>query len=217
METKNNTGLVVAVTILAMLVLGLLGFIVYDKVIKDSNEPNIEENNKENDKEQNSNSNNHDSQSSTSERYSYKLVSASSEEIEKIDNVSFVWESGINNQVFGMTGFSGSFSDNKTLELETISDSNTIKFSSSVLSYEDISDSNLCNSLNCKADYGMHIVFLLNNGKLYFCSMDCLLDAESEDDMLLLLTDKSVQSTAYVDGDVFVKTDDGIKKIVYAK
>lgn len=44
-ERKNNTGLVVLVTVLVMLVLGLGGFIVYDKVINNTNEPNSGENN----------------------------------------------------------------------------------------------------------------------------------------------------------------------------
>ena len=39
---KNNTGLVVAVTILAMLVVGLVGFIIYDKVINKPSEPGID-------------------------------------------------------------------------------------------------------------------------------------------------------------------------------
>ena len=47
-ERNNNTGLVVLVTVLVMLVLVLAGFIVYDKVINKTNEPNTEENNKEN-------------------------------------------------------------------------------------------------------------------------------------------------------------------------
>lgn len=47
METKNNTGLVVAVTILAMLVLGLVGFIVYDKVLREDGAVNGENNNVE--------------------------------------------------------------------------------------------------------------------------------------------------------------------------
>lgn len=38
-ERKNNTGLIILITVLVMLVLGLVGFIVYDKVInKDDNE-----------------------------------------------------------------------------------------------------------------------------------------------------------------------------------
>ena len=36
-ERKNNTGLVVAVTILIMLVLGLVGFIIYNKILSDNN------------------------------------------------------------------------------------------------------------------------------------------------------------------------------------
>ncbi len=44
---NNNTGLIVLVTVLVMLVLGLVGFIVYDKILKDANEPNVEENNNE--------------------------------------------------------------------------------------------------------------------------------------------------------------------------
>lgn len=46
-ERNNNTGLVVLITVLVMLVLGLVGFIVYDKVIDKENEPNTEENNNE--------------------------------------------------------------------------------------------------------------------------------------------------------------------------
>ena len=45
-ERKNNTGLVVLVTVLVMLVLGMGGFIVYDKVINKTNEPSTGENNK---------------------------------------------------------------------------------------------------------------------------------------------------------------------------
>ena len=46
-ERKNNTGLVVLVTVLVMLVIGMGAFIIYDKVINKTNEPNIEENNEE--------------------------------------------------------------------------------------------------------------------------------------------------------------------------
>ncbi len=46
-ERRNsNTGLVVLVTVLVMLVLGMGAFIVYDKVINKTNEPSTEENNK---------------------------------------------------------------------------------------------------------------------------------------------------------------------------
>ena len=45
-ERKNNTGLVVLTTVLVMLVLGMGAFIIYDKVINKTNEPNSEENNK---------------------------------------------------------------------------------------------------------------------------------------------------------------------------
>jgi len=41
---RNNTGLVVAVTVLAMIIVGLVGFIIYDKVADKPEEPNIEEN-----------------------------------------------------------------------------------------------------------------------------------------------------------------------------
>jgi len=47
-KERNNTGLIVAVTVLTMLVLGLVGFIVYDKVINKTDEPNTEENNNSN-------------------------------------------------------------------------------------------------------------------------------------------------------------------------
>ena len=45
-ERNNNTGLVVLITVLVMLVLGMGAFIIYDKVINKTNEPNSEENNK---------------------------------------------------------------------------------------------------------------------------------------------------------------------------
>lgn len=45
-ERNNNTGLVVLITVLVMVVLGLVGFIVYDKVINKTNEPSTGENNK---------------------------------------------------------------------------------------------------------------------------------------------------------------------------
>lgn len=44
-ERKNNTGLIVLITVLVMLVLGMGAFIIYDKVINKINEPNSEENN----------------------------------------------------------------------------------------------------------------------------------------------------------------------------
>lgn len=49
MEERKNNSVVMAViiTILVMVVLGLIGFIVYDKVINKTNEPNMEENNNE--------------------------------------------------------------------------------------------------------------------------------------------------------------------------
>ena len=42
---KNNTGLVVTITVLIMLVLGLVGFIVYDKVLNQENSTNVGNNN----------------------------------------------------------------------------------------------------------------------------------------------------------------------------
>lgn len=49
-ERKNNTGLVVLITVLVMLVLGMGAFIIYDKVINKTNEPTTGENsNNEND------------------------------------------------------------------------------------------------------------------------------------------------------------------------
>ena len=46
-ERKNNTGLIVLITVLVILVLGMGGFIIYDKVINKTNESDIEENNSE--------------------------------------------------------------------------------------------------------------------------------------------------------------------------
>lgn len=47
MEERKNNSVVMAViiTVLVMIVLGLVGFIFYDKIINKTNEPNIEENN----------------------------------------------------------------------------------------------------------------------------------------------------------------------------
>lgn len=56
-ERNNNTGLVVLVTVLVMLVLGMGAFIIYDKVINKTNEPNTEENNKVDNTEENNDSN----------------------------------------------------------------------------------------------------------------------------------------------------------------
>lgn len=56
-ERNNNTGLIVLITVLIMLVLGLVGFIVYDKVINKTNEPNTGENNKVENNEENKDSN----------------------------------------------------------------------------------------------------------------------------------------------------------------
>jgi len=39
-QKNNNTGIIITITVLVMLVLGLIGFIVYDKVINKTNEPN---------------------------------------------------------------------------------------------------------------------------------------------------------------------------------
>lgn len=56
-ERKNNTGLVVLITVLVMLVLGMGAFIIYDKVINKTNELNSEENNKVDNNNINDNSN----------------------------------------------------------------------------------------------------------------------------------------------------------------
>lgn len=45
MEEKKNTGLIIVIVILLIAVLGLGGYLVYDKVINKTNEPNVEENN----------------------------------------------------------------------------------------------------------------------------------------------------------------------------
>lgn len=55
MEERNNNSVVTAVivTVLVMIVLGLVGFIVYDKVINKTNEPSTGENDKVDNNEQN--------------------------------------------------------------------------------------------------------------------------------------------------------------------
>lgn len=53
-ERKNNNSVVIAVimTLMVVVIVGLVGFIVYDKVINKTNEPSIEENNKVENNEQ---------------------------------------------------------------------------------------------------------------------------------------------------------------------
>ena len=54
---NNNTALAVIITLLVVIILGLVGFIVYDKVIKDTNEPNnnVTDNNNTTDQSDNEN------------------------------------------------------------------------------------------------------------------------------------------------------------------
>lgn len=70
---SSNTGLIIVVTLLAVAVIGLIGFIVYDKVVDKPNDPSVEENNKETDKknEQNKEENNN---SDKNDEYNYSNI-----------------------------------------------------------------------------------------------------------------------------------------------
>lgn len=48
-RNKNSALMAAVITLMAVAILGLVGFIVYDKIFKDANEPNVEENNNEED------------------------------------------------------------------------------------------------------------------------------------------------------------------------
>lgn len=52
-EKRSSTGMTVLITVLVMLVLGLGGFIIYDKVLNKKDEPQIKEDNKVEDKNNN--------------------------------------------------------------------------------------------------------------------------------------------------------------------
>lgn len=179
------------ITILATLVVCLGGYLVYDKFISNNN-----------------------SSTTTSKKYSYELVPASSDEIQKINLYQEPWRVVMDNEDFGMTGATGRFVNNKTLQLSGINSLNTINFSNSVINYTVFIKGDLCNTLNCQS---MNEIFLLDNGAIYFCDTDCNFKAKSEEDMQLLLIDESIQGVMCTDENVFVKTTSGIKKIVYSE
>lgn len=188
MDVMKNT----IITILATLVVCLGGYLVYDKFISNNN-----------------------SSTTTSKKYSYELVPASSDEIQKINLYQEPWRVVMDNEEFGMTGATGRFINNKTLQLSSINSLNTINFSNSVISYVFLVSGDLCNTLkNCDR---INEIFLLDNGAIYFCNDNCNLNAKTEEDMQLLLIDESIEGMMRTNENVFVKTTSGIKKIVYSE
>lgn len=205
METRNNnTGLVVAVTILTMLVLGLIGFMVYDKVLRDDNNVNSGNNNVQQGENNNSNVNNGDNSFNENSKDSYKLVDATLAELQKIDSYKEPWNDNLLGS-FGWTGGEIECVDNKTFQF--IGDrSNTITLNNKVVSWT-----------GTATDESWAIALAMDNGEVYVCDFDCLKNADSEKDMELLLIDKTILNIGDFDYELFVKTTSGIKKIVYSK
>lgn len=204
METKNNTGLIVVVTLLTVTVLGLIGFIVYDKVLREDNAVNGGNNNIQQGENNNSNTNNGDNSSNENSKYSYKLVDATSAELLKIDANKDLWDDNLLGS-FGWTGGEIELINNRTFKV-FIDKSNIITLNSNIVSWTGTS-----------TDESWAVALVMDNGEVYMCDTTCLKNAKSEKDMKLLLVDETVLNIKDVDYELFVKTTNGIKKIVYAK
>ena len=230
---RNNTGLIVVVTLLVVAVLGLIGFIVYDKVIKDSNEPNTEENtganqdvtngsandqigntqnnNKEsNNKEENSSSNNNNNSTNVSKDV-YELIDITDADRTAINKHPYLLDTEfkgaeyyfgdkIGTAIISLTGIEYEYNRNISLNNKVIS-ANMI--------YSD---------LKIYKDLGYGIILAVESGEIYFCDIQCLQNGNSEQDMKLMLNDKSVKTIFSLTNDsnnkLFVNTANGIKEMI---